>query len=167
MRRVTQRSSNILITAKNSAKPNALRSGKSTVTTVSYMMEGFLTILAETLNICYNYKLFPFCLLITSKVLKMSAKNHDCFGKVPFTFSRIQTQRAISLAVKAAFQHWGCPEAGGLLPRPALPTLSAPASQLCSDPTLLADVSVSQRASSQNSVLSSILHSTKTSPLKI
>jgi len=39
--------SNILIRAKNSAKPNALRSGKSTITTVSHMMEGFLTILAE------------------------------------------------------------------------------------------------------------------------
>ena len=96
--------SNILIRAKNSAKPNALRSGKSTITTVSHMMEGFLTILAESLNICYNYKLFPFCLLITFKVLKMSAKNHDCFGKVPFTSSRIQTQRAISLAVNTAFQ---------------------------------------------------------------
>ena len=55
--------SNILIRAKNSAKPNALRSGKSTITTVSHMMEGFLTILAESLNICYNYKLFHFVCL--------------------------------------------------------------------------------------------------------
>lgn len=136
VRRGTQRLATCPPQQRTQQQPNAPWSGTTTVTTVSYMVEGFLTILAEILNICYNYILLPFYLLIISKFLTMSMKNHVFFWKVPLCFQECRHTEPSVWPYKLLSKTKNTLKQVVLLPLPVLPIPSPRVFQtlLCSCP---------------------------------